>query len=486
MRPRTELAPRMHELFRQLTGDEPTPSQNQAIRYLSALLDTRQPRPTMVLKGYAGTGKTSLMRSFCQLCDEEDVATVLMAPTGRAAKVLTGFTGRPARTIHRLIYRYGPDGATLDVSSGYKPATVFVVDEASMIGDAVSDGGIFGSHNLLDDLMEYVFAQPEARLLLIGDPAQLPPIGVNNSPALEPGLAERYGLTRGEVELTDVVRQAANSDMLLNANRLRKMIAEGGPFRGLPPLQCGDGYNTHSDVETVTQEELCERLQQAYAEYGFDETIVLVQANWQANENNFFIKNMVLEQQSHLSVGDRLLVTRNNYHWLRGKRQGAFLANGDIVEVLDVKEYEVHYGCQFARVWLRMVSDETLEFEAVVLVEMLLPAAAGRKHRKVEEFRSQIEQGLAADVAAGKRVDEGVVNALEVRHAYVITAHKAQGGQWKAVFVNMQFSIKDSRDNPLRWYYTALTRATEKLYLVKYDADLMTALGAGEERRERW
>lgn len=458
----------MLRLFGASTGGTATPSQEHAFYGLASFLDTAVPRPLLVINGYAGTGKTSLMRAFCDYCSLHGLSVQLMAPTGRAAKVLSVATGREANTIHRAIYNYQSGAAELREAGEEPPAFLYVVDEASMIGDNRSDSARYGRRNVLDDLMEYVYDRQRSRLLLLGDPAQLPPIGLSSSPALQDSVAERYRLTRGVCELTDVVRQGEHSAMLRNASRLRQAIAQGGPFRGLPELEYSDTAGGPCDVVRVDNEDLPDALQECYNQYGLDETIMLVQANWMASDNNSYVKGTVLGHDSALCVGDRLLVTRNNYHWLREKWR-RLIANGEIMEVVSIYGHADAGGLHFADVRLRPVQDRQLEFDARVALDLLYPTRYGQKRVSEADIRTRQD-------ALALQGDEESANALEVRHAYVVTCHKAQGGQWKAVFVNLACDwSKDPNVNPLRWYYTALTRATERLYLVNYHPERMTA-----------
>lgn len=450
---------------------EPTPSQNNAIELLGQLLTALVPRPTAIINGFAGTGKTSLMKAFCDAATEMQFNICLMAPTGRAAKVLSNITNRPAHTIHKTIYRQETTG---EFNSGFElnynrnKGTIFIVDEASMISDYETGDFGFGSGRLLTDLVSYVFSREECRLLIVGDPAQLPPIGANEAPALDAELMTSLGLDVDSVWLTDVVRQTEKSLILENANNIRCIIENEPDFIGIPQLKAID----KTDVERVSGENLIEKLSWAIDNYGNDNVLVVTRSNQRAKQFNMGIRNMVLYKECELERGDMLIVSKNNYKWL-GNKNTDFIANGDIAEVRRIKKEKELFGMRFAEVTLRLKEHNDIEIDANIMLDFLTSDAANLTQKQEQILYDTIAADYG-DLGSQRKLYEAMktdpwYNALRVKYAYAVTCHKAQGGQWDVVFIDLGFVSEDMMDCEfLKWLYTAFTRATKKLYLINF------------------
>lgn len=449
----------------------PTPSQDYAIDLFSDLLVSPLPRPTLIINGYAGTGKTSLMKAFCDVASDMKYNIVLMAPTGRAAKVLSNISGRPAHTIHKTIYRQETAG---EFNSGFElnfnrhKGTIFIVDEASMISDSETGDFGFGSGRLLTDLVSYVFSREGCRLVVIGDPAQLPPIGCPDAPALDPDFMESMGLDVTTSWLTEIVRQDEDSLILDNASAIREIIETDPGFVGYPRLTA----QHKADVERVSGEDLIECLTSAIDKYGTDSVLVITRSNKRALQFNMGIRNMVLYRESELESGDTLIISKNNYKWL-GDKNKDFIANGDTAEVKRIRRQTEMFGLRFAEVTLRFKEHNDIDVDATIMLDFLASETANLNH----EQEQALYETIAADygeLGSQRKLYETMkndpwYNALRVKYAYAVTCHKAQGGQWDVVFVDLGFITEEMLDvDFLKWLYTAFTRATTKLYLVNF------------------
>jgi exodeoxyribonuclease-5 len=452
-------------------GLEPTGSQNIACGKIAEFLADQSGDAAFVMKGYAGTGKTTMVKSVINVLKEFGQKAVLLAPTGRAAKVLSSRVGQPAYTIHKKIYRQqsSKDGfAGFDLNKNLYKDTLFVIDEASMIAN---DGGtgIFGSGRLLDDLLKYVYEGKNCKAMFIGDDAQLPPVGISLSPALEEGNIAAYGLTVYKASLTDVVRQKIGSGILHNATILRKMLDEQMEISTVPRFE----VEHFPDVFRITGAELIEELDYCYNNFGLEETLVVTRTNKRANLYNQGVRNSILFREEQLAVGDYLLVMKNNYHWLKEHEELSFIANGDIAEVARINNYQSLYGKEFADVVLRLVDYKEIELDVMVILDSLMSKGAGFTQEEQESFFYEIMKDYQDLPTSKKQYDQtrenDFYNALQVKFAYAMTCHKSQGGQWNAVFVDLGYFTEEylSRDF-LRWLYTALTRATERLYFVNF------------------
>jgi len=451
----------------------PTTCQLQLIEVLSGYIFSDEPDQIMLIKGYAGTGKTSMLYSLTQTLNEFKIKSVLLAPTGRAAKVLGGYAKMPAFTVHKKIYRQksNSDGMghfALDINL-YKN-TYFIVDEASMISNETSENSVFGSGKLLDDLLEYIYSGENCRLVLVGDSAQLPPVGLSISPALEPASLENYGFSVKVVELTDVVRQAEGSGILSNATKIRNRIGNDNNESGFFPVNLND----FDDIERISGAELIESITSSYQKYGIFETTIVTRSNKRANLYNKGIRGSILYRENEIEKGDLLMVVKNNYFWIEEDMKLDFIANGDIAEVVKIYKYEELYGFRFANVCLRFIDYEDVEFDCKIFLETLSIETASftyDQNRQLFEAVSEDYAEIRNKRERWKKVKENsYYNALQVKFAYAITCHKAQGGQWKAVYVDHGFVNDEMLDTEFyRWLYTAFTRPTEKLFLVNFN-----------------
>lgn len=467
-------------------GFPPTPEQAQALDVFVQFMTDSNPHAVMILRGSAGTGKTSLSGAIVRTLRAVRQKVMLLAPTGRAAKVFSLNSGMPAYTIHRRIYREkafaGVDGQ-FNLNDNLYADTLFMVDEASMIANLGLGGTTFGSGCLLDDLVHFVYQGHNDRLLLIGDKAQLPPVGEEESPALSAAMLQGYGLSVYECDLNEVVRQSQQSGILYNATRIRQMITHDD-ITQLPKIR----FSGFSDIREMPGAELIEALGDSYHHVGLDDTIVVTRSNKRANIFNQGIRNMVLDREEELESGDMLMIVKNNYYWMEEERKKikeseerrvqsneipAFLANGDRAKVMKVSRRIDLYGFHFATLLLQFPDYDNYELEATVLLDTLTSEAPALTHDQQEQLFRQIEEDyqdipLKADRMKAIRQDP-YFNALQVKFAYAVTCHKAQGGQWSHVYVDQGY-MTDEMLTPdyIHWLYTAFTRATEMLYLVNW------------------
>ena len=450
---------------------KPTFEQEKVLKNLSDFLFCRKMESLFLLKGYAGTGKTSLIGALVKTMDQLEQKCVLLAPTGRAAKVFTHYAGHPAYTIHKKIYRQKSFSNEMDnfsVNDNLHQHTLFIVDEASMIANDGLSGSMFGTGRLLDDLVQYVYSGQGCRLMLIGDTAQLPPVGEEESPALSARTLEGYGLEVYESMLTEVVRQLQDSGILWNATELRRYISEEDFFT-LPSIMV-EGF---PDIQVIPGNELIETISDCYDRVGMDDTIVVCRSNKRANIYNKGIRNTILYREEELESGDLLMVAKNNYFWVENCKEIDFIANGDIAVVRRVRREREMYGFRFADVLLRFPDYDDLELEVTLLLDTLhTETPALPKEMSDKLFCSVLED--YADISAKrermkKMKADPYYNALQVKYAYAVTCHKAQGGQWKRVFLDQGYMTEDMLSpDYFRWLYTAFTRATETLYLVNW------------------
>lgn len=450
----------------------PTHSQEEAMSKFSDFLTSDSQQSVFLLKGYAGTGKTSLVSSFIKVLDELKLRMVLMAPTGRAAKVFSGFSNKPAYTIHKIIYRQktSSDGfGSFHVNKNLKPETIFFVDEASMISGFSGEYSGFGTGNLFEDLLNFVFEGINCRLVLIGDSAQLPPVGNSESPALDKDTIEYYGASVIECFLSDVVRQSNESGILFCSSGLRFNIESDEILTELPKIE----LEKFKDVQRINGAELIEQISNSYDTYGMDETLIVNRSNKRTNLYNKGIRNSILYKEEEITVGDFILVVKNNYHWLKDNKEVDFIANGDIAEIVRIKGYEELYGKRFVNCVIRLIDYKELEVDVKVILDTLDKDSPGFTQKEQECFFYEVMEDYM-DLSPKRKQYEAVknneyYNALQVKFAYAMTCHKAQGGQWKVVFVDPGF-VPDENINRdyYRWLYTAFTRCTEKLYLVNF------------------
>lgn len=450
---------------------QPTFEQEIAIKSLSTFLLSTANDVVFVLRGYAGTGKTSLVGALVKAMDQLQQKSVLLAPTGRAAKVFSAYAGHPAFTIHKKIYRqqsFSNEVSNFSVNDNLYAHTLFIVDEASMISNEGLSGSVFGTGRLLDDLIQFVYSGTGCRLLLMGDTAQLPPVGEVQSPALFTDALKGYGLNVIEVDLTEVVRQVQDSGILWNATRLRQLITEE-QCSSLPRIKV-TGF---ADVKVVPGDELIDTLNSCYGRDGMDETIVVCRSNKRANIYNKGIRAQILDREDELNTGDMLMVAKNNYFWTEKYKEMDFIANGEVAIVRRVRRTREMYGFRFAEVLLSFPDLGDFELEANLLLDTLhTDAPALPKAENDRLFYSVLED--YADITVKrermkKMKADPYYNALQVKYAYAVTCHKAQGGQWQNVFLDQGY-MSDEYLTPdyFRWLYTAFTRATKTIYLVNY------------------
>jgi exodeoxyribonuclease-5 len=455
---------------------EPTPGQAELISMISEFLLDTEERNLLVIKGYAGTGKTSIVKSIADVLGKYDHGCVLLAPTGRSAKVLANYSGRQALTIHKKIYKIysGSDGiARLTLIPNHHKNTLFIVDEASMIANSSvgQEGSMFSGRALLDDLMQFVFNENNCRLILIGDVAQLPPVGMDISPALDlQFLNTSFGIKIRSYELTEVVRQEENSGILFNATSLRKIITSQNKNNRVKFK-----LNNFTDIEKVNGEVLEDKINEAYSRFGCNETIIICRSNKRANLFNKQIRTKILGRENELTGGDLLMCVKNNYYWLDENSKAGFIANGDMMEVQRVKTIREMYDFHFAEVAVSLndYPDEN-NLETILLLDPIdseTPALSSIEYRKLYENISEDYNDIPEKRKRLHKIREDkYYNSLQVKFAWALTCHKAQGGQWKAVFIEQGYlNEKMMNKEFLRWLYTAITRATEKVYLVNFD-----------------
>ncbi len=448
---------------------EPTECQKVFFDKIPQFLSGYGDGDIFILNGYAGTGKTEAIGAVVRTLKEFNMKFKLMAPTGRAAKVLSGYTSHRTSTIHKQIYRQksmdnGVGQFSLDFNRDND--TVYIVDEASLI-TIDSSSSSFGSGNLLEDLISYIRNGSDNKLILIGDNAQLPPISLDRSPALDVPYMEGYGPVEW-VSMKSVVRQELESGILYNATLLRKAIAleETGSF---PKLQV-KGYN---DVESINGGELIEALEDAVSRYGLEETIVLCRSNKRANRYNEGIRAKILSREERLVRGDRLMVVKNCYQFLEDVKEIDFIANGDIAELIKIGNYEERYGLHFAQARLSFPDYDDIEISAKIILDTLDSESASLS----SEQQRALYEGVYTDyehIRTKKKRNESVredpyYNALQIKYSSAITCHKSQGGQWKCVFIDNAFWQDEISLDELKWLYTAITRAVEKVYFVSFN-----------------
>ena len=451
-------------------GFEPTDGQAIVLYHLSAFLLSQKENPTYILRGYAGTGKTTLVKTLVKTLPYIGMRYVLMAPTGRAAKVLSNYTGQGASTIHRRIYQAMtyPDGSIriARAENKFKNA-LFIVDEASMIGEQKE----FGGSSLLDDLLSYVFSGENCRLLLIGDTAQLPPVGSNESPALDcEYLKSEFPITAATYELTEVKRQALESGILYNATDVRQLLSQNLYEYSLPIFHLQD----FDDIQKIEPETFEEMLHNAFANMSDNEAVIICKSNKRANMFNQAIRGRILNIEGEIATGDKLMVVKNNYYWTEGNPDINFIANGDMAEIRKIKHFDEMYGFRFADVELSFTDyPEAPNVEAKILLDTLYSNSPSLTEEENKRLFAAIEEDYMDIPNRRERYKEmrknPWFNALQVKFAYALTCHKTQGGQWSNVFIDSSLNLKETLEvEDLRWLYTALTRAQERVYFVNF------------------
>ena len=454
---------------------EPTGGQKQLSEKFADFITNSDVNALFLLKGYAGTGKTSMLNAFVKTLSSFKFQTVLLAPTGRAAKVLASYTGRSAYTIHKKIYRQKSttDGfGKFVLDKNLTKNCFFIVDEASMISNSGSDGSVFGTGRLLDDLYEYVYTGQNCKLVLVGDTAQLPPVGMDISPALNLSELEMYGGNVMYHELVDVVRQELDSGILHNATIIRSLVSDDYFQPNYFPIE----VSNFEDIKRIGGGELIEKISDCYDKYGEQQTMVITRSNKRANKFNEGIRSTILYKEAEITVGDLLMVVKNNYFWPGDDERLDFIANGDIVQIQAIYGHEELYGFHFANVSLKFLDYDDLEIDCKILLETLNIETASLSYEDSQRlYRSVAEDYM--DIRSKKKRWEKIrenkhFNALQVKFAYAVTCHKAQGGQWDAVFVDQGYLVEDMLNvEYLRWLYTAFTRPIKELYLVNFNKE---------------
>ena len=458
--------------IREALGMMPTTEQAHAIDMFSLFMADRDDHVVMVLRGSAGTGKTTLAGAFVRAMTTLKQKMILLAPTGRAAKVFSLNAGHAAYTIHRRIYRQKTAGdlSSFNLNANMYRDTLFVVDEASMIANQGYGDSAFGSGCLLDDLMQFVYSGQNCRMVLVGDKAQLPPVGEDESPALMGDVLRAYGMKVYECDLNQVLRQSEDSGILWNATMIRSLMDE----MVLPKVR----LHGFTDIVNVPGSELIESLASSYSRVGMDETMVITRSNKRANIYNQGIRNMVLEREDELCRGDQLMIVKNNYCWTENAKEIPFLANGDIAVVQRVRNVHELYGFRFAEVTMVLPDYDDFELTAMVVLNSLTTEAPSLSRDQQEQLYHAVLEDYADIPQKTERLKklkgDRYYNALQVKYAYAVTCHKAQGGQWAHVYLDQGFMTDDMlTPDYIHWLYTAFTRATEKLHLVNWPTTQM-------------
>lgn len=451
---------------------EPTPCQEKLFDALADFMTSNGDDTILVVNGFAGTGKTSAIAAFVRTIKEFKTNVVLLAPTGRAAKVLSTYSDSRAYTIHKHIYRQKSmkDGIGLfTLNMNLNKETVYIVDEASLISNNSYEQSAFGSGHLLDDLVDFVRSNYGNRLIIIGDSAQLPPVGMQLSEALDPLHLEKYGRLI-YVKMTSVVRQAEASGILINATSVRNIIDSGKSER---PSLFDHGF---TDVKVIGGGEILEELNNCYEKYGMDNTLVLCRSNKRANRYNQGIRGKILYREEQINKGDKVMIVKNCYQFLDNVEETDFIANGDVAEILKIGKYETRYGLNYAEATLKFSDYNELEIKAKVVLDTLTSEGASLSSDDQRRLFAEIMEDYSHISQKRKRIiavrEDKYFNALQIKFSSAVTCHKSQGGQWKAIFIDNPFWREDFEMEDLKWLYTAITRATDIVYFVNFDKNL--------------
>lgn len=461
-----------YKILRQNFPFSPTLKQDIFLQQIAQFVAGGAKDNLFVLKGYAGTGKTTIISTLVNHLADAKMKYVLLAPTGRAAKVISGYSNRQAFTIHKRIYfpkKGAGEGMGFTLQINKFKDTVFIVDEASMIGDTPNDSKLYENGSLLDDLMSYVYTGTNCKLILVGDTAQLPPVNSDMSPALDINLLSReYYKNVQHIELDEVMRQAEQSGILYNATELREILKSAFidtfqfKVKGFKDIvRLTDGYDIQDAIH------------HAYSNYSIEDTAFIVRSNKRANAYNQQIRARILDRESELATGDYLMVVKNNYFWLDEKSEAGFIANGDIIEVLEIFRIEELYGFKFARVKIRLVDyPNQIPLETVLLLDTLTSESPSLTYEESNRLYQEVQLDFADEPTQFKRFlkikQNPHFNALQVKFSYAMTCHKSQGGQWNTVFIEQPYLPEGIDRDYIRWLYTAVTRAKDKLYLIGF------------------
>ena len=468
-----------HAFYKLLLKDFPfTPTQKQDIllQQLSDFIFEPKNNSIYILKGFAGTGKTTVIGIIVKNLWKIKMSSVQLAPTGRAAKVISNYSDKPAHTIHRKIYypkRERGGGVSFTLQRNKHRNTIFIVDEASMISDNAAESKLFENGSLLDDLMAYVYSGHKCKLLLIGDQAQLPPVKMDLSPALDArNLQMQFDKTVKSIELDEVMRQAETSGILKNATRIREFLNDELYEDFKFDLSGQDDV-----VRLIDGHEIMDALGDSYREYGNEGTAIIVRSNKRANLYNQQIRSRILFKEEEVSAGDYFMVVKNNYFWLDAKSEAGFIANGDIIEILEIFSIKELYGFRFAEVKIQMTDYPNLApFETVLLLDTLTSETPSLSYEEGNTLYQEVMKDYADETSKYKKFmkvkNNKFFNALQVKFTYAITCHKSQGGQWETIMVEQPYLPNGMDKDYLRWLYTAVTRARKKLYLIGFKDDM--------------
>ncbi|WP_405266908.1 ATP-dependent RecD-like DNA helicase [Cellulophaga sp. Ld12] len=464
-----------YKILKEKFPHDPTHAQSHALKDLADFVLSKEKNTVYLLKGFAGTGKTTIIGTIVTNLWNTKMKTVMMAPTGRAAKVMSNYSKTSALTIHRKIYfpkKERGGGVKFVLAPNKHRDTIFIVDEASMIPDAPADSKLFENGSLLDDLMQFVYSGHGCKLILIGDTAQLPPVRLDISPALDAGkLGLNYNKEVSVLELDQVVRQAGDSGILYNATNLREQLQsefyddfkfDVAPFKDI--------------VRLIEGNEILEAIEDSYSQNGKEETAFIVRSNKRANLYNENIRQRILYLENEISVGDYMMVVKNNYFWLKPESEAGFIANGDIIEVLEIYSIKELYTFKFAEVSVKMVDYPNQKpFDTVLLLDTIIAEAPSLPYEDGNRLYQEVLLDYENETSKYKKFlavkNNPFFNALQVKFSYAITCHKSQGGQWDTVFVEQPYMPNGMDKENMRWLYTAVTRAKNKLYLIGFKKD---------------
>jgi exodeoxyribonuclease-5 len=466
--------------FKQQLPFTPTSDQEQVIKGLSDFVAQRNGRDVYVLKGYAGTGKTNLVSALARILPNYKWRSVLLAPTGRAAKVLSMYSKRPAQTIHKKIFKKAVNadgGVYFSLGENLHRNTIFIVDEASMIGLESSISRDNMQDSLLENLFEYIFSGDNCKVLMVGDTAQLPPVGSENSPALDiQFLRSTYDLDINSYELKQVARQGFDSGILRNATYLRELLNDENAFGRMPRLFL------QNDVVKLEGDEILDALNMSYSKYGYTETLVVTRSNKRANLFNQSVRTRIRYMEDEICTGDLLMVVKNNYFWLDEKADAGFIANGDALEIVKIIRRQELYGFNFLECVVKLIDYPLLpEIQLKLILESISSETSSLSNDQQKQLFERVMADVADEPVKGKRMaylkQNEYFNALQVKFLYSVTCHKAQGGQWPIVFIDQGYVTREQMDrNYLRWLYTAFTRAREKVYLINFSEEFFSDL----------
>jgi len=461
------LSKHIYNIIVRNIGYEPTNDQSKVVDILSKFILPMSENQILIVDGHAGTGKTTLIKALVYSLEEMKISYELMAPTGRAAKVISSYCNRPAFTIHKKIYRQkdkslGFGNFVLNFNT-HKNA-IFIVDEASMISNQTYENSNFGSGNLLNDLISFVFSKPNCKLVLVGDTAQLPPVGTILSPALNIKEVESFSYNTIKVSLKQVVRQEENSGILKNATSIRNNIENKN--NNLNIIEC-------VDVERITGVDLIEKLNESYNKKGIQESIVICRTNKQANQYNQGIRNRILYREEEISQGDLLMVVKNSYNWLPENSPTSFIANGDIIKICRIHKFEEMHGFRFCEATIKLIDFSDFEIRVYLMLDSISAEGPTISKEQANNLYNSVLNDYSDEKSFSKRYEklrsDKYFNALQVKFAYAITCHKAQGGQWEHVYLDSSFFSNMQIDiEYLRWLYTAFTRSTKNIFLVNF------------------